>query len=73
MIGNKKKSGLTTKIKDRVYYLKQNRSSLSYSMKSSGIYYFDEEENEIIFINIYEMSPCTECVKIFFCACVTNI
>ena len=31
-------------IKDRVYYLKQNRSSLSYSMKSSGIYYFDEEK-----------------------------
>ncbi len=33
----------TWEIKDRVYYLKQNRTALSYSMKSSGIYYFDEE------------------------------
>ena len=31
-------------IKDRVYYLNQNKTSLSYSMKSSGIYYFDEEK-----------------------------
>lgn len=31
-------------IKDRVYYLKNNKSALSYSMKSSGIYYFDEEK-----------------------------
>jgi len=34
----------TWEIKDRVYYLKQNRTSLTYSMKSSGIYYFDEEK-----------------------------
>jgi len=31
-------------IKDRVYYLKQNRTALSYSMKSSAIYFFDEEK-----------------------------
>ena len=34
----------TWEVKDRVYYLKQNRSALTYSMKSSGIYYFDEEK-----------------------------
>ncbi len=31
-------------VKDRVYYLKNNKTALSYSMKSSGIYYFDEEK-----------------------------
>ncbi len=31
-------------VKDRIYYLNQNRSALSYSMKSSGIYYFDEDK-----------------------------
>jgi len=35
---------LDWEIKDRVYYLKQNKSSLTYSMKSSGIYYFDEKK-----------------------------
>ena len=34
----------TWEIKDRVYYLKSNRKPISYSMKSSGIYYFDEEK-----------------------------
>mgnify|MGYP003140285372 CR=1 FL=1 len=31
-------------IKDRVYYLKSNRKPLSYSIKSSGVYWFDEEK-----------------------------
>jgi len=31
-------------IKDRVYYLKSNRKPLSRSIKSTGIYYFDEEK-----------------------------
>jgi len=31
-------------IKDRIYYLKSNRKPISYSMKSSGIYYFDEKQ-----------------------------
>ena len=31
-------------IKDRVYYLKSNRKPISYSMKSSGIYWFDKEK-----------------------------
>ena len=31
-------------IKDRVYYLKARRKPLSYSIKSSGIYWFDEEK-----------------------------
>ena len=30
--------------KDRVYYLKNKRKPLSYSMRSSNIYYFDEEK-----------------------------
>ena len=34
----------TWEVKDRVYYLKQNKSALTYSMKSSGIYYFDEDK-----------------------------
>jgi len=31
-------------IKDRVYYLKGNKKPISYSMKSSGVYYFDKEK-----------------------------
>jgi len=31
-------------IKDRVYYLKEGMSPLSYTIKSRGIYYFDEEK-----------------------------
>ena len=31
-------------VKDRIYYLKGNKSPLSYHLKSSGIYYFDEEK-----------------------------
>jgi len=31
-------------IKDRVYFLTKNKKALTYSMKSSGIYYFDEEK-----------------------------
>ena len=31
-------------IKDRIYYLNRQRKPLSYSIKSSGIYYFDEEK-----------------------------
>ena len=31
-------------IKDRIYYLKGNKKPISYSMKSSGIYYFDKEK-----------------------------
>ena len=31
-------------IKDRTYYLKGNKSPISYSIRSSGIYYFDEEK-----------------------------
>ena len=34
----------TWEVQDRVYYLKQNKSALTYSMKSSGIYYFDEDK-----------------------------
>ena len=30
-------------IRDRVYYLKGNKTPISYLMKSSGIYWFDEE------------------------------
>jgi len=33
----------TWEIKDRIYYLKGNKKPISYSMKSSGIYYFDEK------------------------------
>ena len=29
-------------IKDRTYYLKNNKKPLSYSIRASGIYYFDE-------------------------------
>tara|TARA_R100000005_G_C4945165_1_gene168042 strand:- start:103 stop:939 length:837 start_codon:yes stop_codon:yes gene_type:complete len=31
-------------IKDRVYYLKGNKKPLSHTIKSAGIYYFDEEK-----------------------------
>ena len=31
-------------IKDRVYYLKSNKKPLSYMLKGTGIYYFDEEK-----------------------------
>jgi hypothetical protein len=31
-------------IKDRVYYLKGNRQPLSFQLRSSGLYYFDEEK-----------------------------
>tara|TARA_Y100001938_G_scaffold74059_1_gene102610 strand:+ start:22 stop:855 length:834 start_codon:yes stop_codon:yes gene_type:complete len=31
-------------VKDRMYYLKDNREPLSYSLRSTGIYYFDEEK-----------------------------
>ena len=31
-------------IKDRVYYLTRNKKPLSYSLKASSIYYFDEEK-----------------------------
>ena len=31
-------------IKDRVYYLRSKRKPLSYSIKASGIYWFDEEK-----------------------------
>ena len=34
----------TWEVKDRNYYLKNNLSPLSYSIKSSSIYYFDEEK-----------------------------
>ena len=33
----------TWEIKDRVYYLRGSKKPISYSMKSSGIYYFDEK------------------------------
>ena len=31
-------------VKDRVYYLKSKRKPLSYSIRSSGLYFFDEEK-----------------------------
>ena len=31
-------------VKDRVYYLKGNKKPLSYMLKSSNLYYFDEEK-----------------------------
>ena len=34
----------TWEIKDRVYYLKSNRKPLSFMLKSTGIYWFDEEK-----------------------------
>ena len=34
----------TWEIKDRVYYLKGSKKPLSRSIKSSGIYWFDEEK-----------------------------
>ena len=34
----------TWEIKDRVYYLKSGKNPLSYSIKSSDIFYFDEEK-----------------------------
>tara|TARA_R110002012_G_scaffold229287_1_gene401837 strand:- start:701 stop:1546 length:846 start_codon:yes stop_codon:yes gene_type:complete len=33
----------TWEVKDRVYYLNKHRTALSYSIKSSGLYFFDEE------------------------------
>ena len=38
-----KKSDDGWEIKDRIYYLKGNKTPISYLMKSSGIYWFDEE------------------------------
>ena len=34
----------TWEIKDRVYYLKSGKNPLSYSIKSSDIFYFDEQK-----------------------------
>ena len=34
----------TWEIKDRVYYLRGNKKPLSYMLKGSSIYYFDEEK-----------------------------
>ena len=34
----------TWEIKDRMYYLKNNVSPLTYTIRSSNIYYFDEEK-----------------------------
>ena len=34
----------TWELKDRVYYLTKNRRPLSYQIKSSGLYWFDEEK-----------------------------
>ena len=34
----------TWEIKDRMYYLKNNMSPLTYTIRSSNIYYFDEEQ-----------------------------
>jgi len=34
----------TWEIKDRIYYLKSRRKPLSYSLKATGIFYFDEEK-----------------------------
>ena len=34
----------TWEIKDRVYYLKSKQKHLSYMLKSSNVYYFDEEK-----------------------------
>ena len=34
----------TWEIKDRVYYLKNNRKPLSYMLKSAGIFYFDNDK-----------------------------
>ena len=31
-------------VKDRVYYLRRHRTALSYSIKSSGLYFFDKEK-----------------------------
>ena len=42
-------------IRDRVYYLKGNKTPISYLMKSSGIYWFDEEagyERELKYCSI---------------------
>jgi hypothetical protein len=39
----KTKPANTWEIKDRVYYLKANKKPLSYMLKGTGIYYFDEE------------------------------
>ena len=40
----KAKSTNTWEIKDRVYYLKNNRKPLSYMLKSAGIFYFDNDK-----------------------------
>ena len=39
-----KETANTWEIKDRNYYLTRNLTPLSYTIKSSGIYYFDEEK-----------------------------
>jgi hypothetical protein len=39
----KEKPKNTWEIKDRVYYLKNNRKPLSYILKASNVYYFDEK------------------------------
>ena len=43
-IKEKPKSKNDWEIKDRIYYLKRFRKPLTYSIKSSNIYYFDEEK-----------------------------
>jgi len=40
----KKETKPSWEIKDRIYWLNRNRKPLSYSIKSSGVYYFDEEK-----------------------------
>jgi len=40
----KKEVKPTWEIKDRVYYLTRNKKPLSYSLRATGIYYFDEEK-----------------------------
>tara|TARA_Y100000015_G_scaffold33860_1_gene34008 strand:+ start:1576 stop:2415 length:840 start_codon:yes stop_codon:yes gene_type:complete len=40
----KKEVKPTWEIKDRVYYLTKNKKPLSYSLRATGIYYFDEEK-----------------------------
>ena len=39
-----KKNKIDWEIKDRVYYLKSNKKPLSYMLKSSNVYYFDEDK-----------------------------
>ena len=40
----KPKKNLTWEIKDRVYHLTSNKKPLSYMLKSSNVYWFDEEK-----------------------------